>query len=56
MSESFAGIDVSRDHLDLHERPGGRSRPYPNDDAGVQALGTRLAELAPTRMVAPAYV
>ena len=41
MSESFVGIDVSRDHLDLHERPSDRHQRYANDAAfhnGFDAL------------------
>jgi transposase len=54
MAESFAGIDVSRDHLDLHERPSGQCQRYPNVADGIQALAERLAELAPTRIVVEA--
>jgi transposase len=54
MSESFVGIDVSRDHLDLHERPGDRHQRYANDDAGIAAVAARMLELKPTRIVAEA--
>jgi transposase len=54
MAESFAGIDVSRDHLELHERPTGRSGRYANDTEGIEALVARMAELAPTRIVVEA--
>jgi transposase len=54
MSESFVGIDVSRDHLDLHERPGDRHQRYANDAAGIEAIALRMLELKPTLIVAEA--
>ncbi len=34
----FVGIDVSKDHLDLHARPTGSAARYDNDPAGIAAL------------------
>jgi transposase len=47
----FAGIDVSKDHLDVHVRPGGGAARFANDPAGVAALVERLTALAPDRVV-----
>lgn len=46
----FVGIDVSKDHLDLHNRPTASAARYTNDPAGIAALLTRVAELAPQRI------
>lgn len=54
MSESFVGVDVSRDHLDLHERPGDRHQRYANDAAGIEAVAVRMLELKPALIVAEA--
>jgi transposase len=54
MTESFVGIDVSQEQLDLHERPGERRQRYPNNADGIQAIVARLAELQPTRIVVEA--
>jgi transposase len=54
MSESFVGIDVSRDYLDLHERPSDRHQRYANDDAGIEAIVVRMLELKPTLIVVEA--
>lgn len=54
MSESFVGIDVSRDHLDLHERPSDRHQRYANDAEGIEAIAVRMLELKPTLIVAEA--
>lgn len=47
----FVGIDVSKDTLDVHVRPDGTVRQFPNTDDGCQALTDWLAPLAPTRIV-----
>jgi transposase len=47
----FVGIDVSKDHLDLHTRPDGSAARYANDPAGIAALVARAAQLAPERIV-----
>jgi transposase len=47
----FVGIDVSKDHLDVHVRPQGDAWRLANDDEGVAELLRRLAALAPARVV-----
>lgn len=37
-TERFVGIDVSKNHLDVHVRPGGTARRFDNTDAGLDAL------------------
>lgn len=54
MAESFVGIDVSQEHLDLHERPSGRSQRFTNDAEGIPAIVARMVELQPTRIVVEA--
>lgn len=44
----FVGIDVAKDRLDVHLRPGGEAFTVTRDSEGVEALGTRLLELKPT--------
>jgi transposase len=39
----FAGLDVGKDHLDLHIRPDGAAARCANDDAGIAAAVARLA-------------
>ena len=48
---SFVGIDVAKDHLDVHVRPDGAAWRVANDDAGIEALAARLAALAPAPIV-----
>ena len=45
-----AGIDVSKDHLDVAARPGGAFR-VPNDPAGVADLVARLKAVGPSLVV-----
>lgn len=47
----FAGVDVSKDHLDLHARPSGVAERFANDPDGVAALVARLSPLAPALVV-----
>ena len=47
----FVGVDVSKDHLDLHVRPDGTAARYTNDPAGIAALVARVAGLTPERIV-----
>jgi transposase len=47
----FAGIDVSKDHLDLHLRPTGASARVANDDDGIAALVGRLTAAGPALVV-----
>jgi transposase len=50
-AETFVGIDVSKDHLDVHVRPAGTARRFANTDAGLRALVKFLTPLAPTLAV-----
>jgi transposase len=50
-AESFVGIDVSKDHLDVFVRPAGTARRFANTDAGHRAVGRLLAPYAPTLVV-----
>lgn len=50
-SPLFVGIDVAKDSLQVHVRPSGLTFQQANDEAGIQALVTRLAVLAPTLIV-----
>jgi transposase len=47
----FAGIDVSKDHLDLAVLPSGPARRFTNDEAGRAALVAVLRPLAPALVV-----
>lgn len=49
--EHFAGVDISKTHLDLGLLPEGRVERYANDEAGVAALVQRLVEWDPTWVV-----
>jgi transposase len=48
---AFAGIDVSKDRLDVHLRPSGQSFAVPRDGPGLEQLLARLREVAPTLVV-----
>lgn len=50
-SAIFIGIDVSKDRLDVHVRPGGEAFAAANDDGGVRTLVDRLRGLAPELVV-----
>ena len=47
----FVGIDVSKDHLDLHARPTGATARYANDPDGIAALAAHVTRLGPERIV-----
>ena len=47
----YVGIDVAKDHLDLHVRPTGETGRLSYDESGVTALVERLVPLAPTLVV-----
>jgi transposase len=47
----FIGIDVAKDRLDVHIRPGGEAFSVPHDDEGIAALVNRWADAAPTLIV-----
>jgi len=49
--ERFIGIDVAKDRLDVHVRPGGESFAVARDGEGLAALVERLRTLAPTLVV-----
>jgi transposase len=50
-SPNFVGIDVSRDRLDVHVRPSGKTFTLARDGNGLEQLATRMRELAPTLIV-----
>jgi transposase len=47
----FVGIDVAKDHLDVHVRPDRTAFRTPTDPAAVAALVERLRAVAPDRIV-----
>ena len=47
----FIGIDVAKDRLDVHLRPGGEAFTVSRDSEGVEALAARLLELKPVLVV-----
>ena len=47
----FAGVDVSKGHLDLHARPDATAARYTHDPAGIATSLARVAALAPERIV-----
>ena len=47
----FVGLDVAKDHLDVHVRPTGETFRVPHDDAGLATLVERLRPLTPTLVV-----
>ena len=47
----FVGIDISKDHLDVHVRPTGDSFRVRDDDAGLVTLVAHLRPLAPVVLV-----
>lgn len=54
MAEGFAGIDVSKEWLDLHLLPSGEAERIPNTPEGHRLLVDRLSTLAMVRIVAEA--
>jgi transposase len=55
-NQIFIGIDVSKDKLDVHVRPGDQSWSTANEGKAVAVLVARLAELKPTLIVNPKRV
>jgi transposase len=49
--ESFVGVDVAKNTLDLRIEPAGESLHVDYDDAGVTEISRRLTELSPTLIV-----
>jgi len=47
----FVGVDVSKDHLDVHVLPEGQSWRVANDETGCAELGKRLMGLSGTALV-----
>lgn len=50
-NEVYAGIDVSKDVLDLALAPGGKTWSFPYDEAGIEALVKLLEEARPQAVV-----
>ena len=50
-TERFVGIDVSKDHLDVHVRPDGTARRFDNTPDGRDRMVAALTPLAPARVV-----
>jgi transposase len=48
MEQTFVGIDVSKDRLDVHVRPSGAAFAVPRDGKGVEELLDQLRTVAPT--------
>jgi len=48
MDAMFVGIDVSKDRLDVHVRPGGEAYAVTRDSKGLEELVDRLRTLSPT--------
>lgn len=46
MSDVYAGIDVSKEYLDVAVLPAGEVKRYSNDEAGIEKLSLRLKRLA----------
>lgn len=49
--ETYAGIDVSKDHLDLAILPSREKGQYSNDEGGISKLIARLKKLSPELVV-----
>lgn len=50
-TESFVGIDVSKDHLDVHRLPDGTARRFDNTPQGLAALVAWLQSAPPALIV-----
>jgi transposase len=48
MGQLFVGVDISKDRLDVHVRPGGEAFAVTRDGKGLEALVERLRTLSPT--------
>ncbi len=53
-TNTYVGIDIAKERLDIAVRPTGASWSAPNDDAGIDDLRERLAGLAPLLIVVEA--
>ena len=54
MEQTFIGIDVAKDRLDVHVRPSNEAFAVTRDDAGLAALLEKLAPLQPYLVVVEA--
>jgi transposase len=54
MEQIYVGIDVSKDRLDVHVRPGGEAFAVSRDGKGLEELVDRLRALAPMLIVVEA--
>ena len=50
-TQTYIGIDVAKDHLDVHALPSGEAWRSANDPDGIDALVARAAELGPALVV-----
>jgi len=50
----YAGIDVSKEHLDVVLRPTGEYLRANNDERGIESLAARLKEASPALVVVEA--
>jgi transposase len=51
----FLGIDVSKDRLDVAQRPAADSWSVPNDEEGIKELAGRLAAIQPALVLLEAH-
>src|SRR5262245_5733046 len=51
MDRLFVGLDVAKDHLDVHPRPSGEALMVAHDEAGLTKVETRLRAMASARIV-----
>src|SRR5262249_46516500 len=51
MEDLFVGIDVAKDRLDIHVRPGGEAFAVARDGKGLAELAERLTSIAPKLVV-----
>ena len=51
MTQSFIGVDISKDYLDAHRLPDGVSARFSNDAKGIRALIRWIGPQAPERIV-----
>lgn len=54
MEQVFVGIDVAKDHLDVHSRPAGESFVVSRDGEGLAGLVDRLRQMKPALIVSEA--
>ena len=54
MEHVFVGIDVAKDHLDVHSRPAGESFVVSRDGEGLAGLVDRLRQMKPALIVSEA--